>query len=191
MASPSTSTLRSGTVSRFSGGGALEKVSTRLGACCCCCWIGVTRSPPNQPPPPPLLRGWGRDHPPKLKNCADAGPAIPTNSATATESAISGPVSVKIRKKDLGFCMRMVRKWGSGGHYTSGFGRQAGIFDHRNPAHWPEITVHEAAAVGRRRQIRPRESRSKPETRAAPRASARQTGHPGPPDRTRAAPEAA
>jgi hypothetical protein len=44
-----------------------------------------------------------------LKNCADAGPTIPTSSATATASAISGPLSVKTRKKDFGFAMRSVR----------------------------------------------------------------------------------
>ena len=53
--------------------------------------------------------------PPKLKNCADAGPTIPTSSATATASAISGPLSVNMRKKDLGFGMRSVangiRQW--------------------------------------------------------------------------------
>jgi hypothetical protein len=54
-----------------------------------------------------LLRGGGRcGGPPKLKNCADAGPTIPTSSATATASAISGPLSVKTRKKDFGFAMR-------------------------------------------------------------------------------------
>src|ERR1700736_4151889 len=105
MPSPSTSTLRSGTVSRFSGGGALEKLSAFFGACCCC-WNGANRSPPNQPPPP--LRGCERDHPPKLKNCADAGLAIPARSATATASATSGPVSVNRRKKDFGFGIRSV-----------------------------------------------------------------------------------
>src|SRR5216684_8008191 len=102
MASPSTSTLLSGTLSRFSGAGALEKSSriTRLGAGC---WNGANRSPPNQPP----LRCCGG--PPKLKNCADAGPTIPTSSATATASTISGPVSVNTRKKDFGFVMRIDR----------------------------------------------------------------------------------
>src|SRR5258707_3994336 len=103
IASPSTSTLRSGTLSRFSGGGALEKSSriTFFGACCC--WNGVKKSPPNQPPPPPP-RGCGRGGPPKLpklKNCAEAGPATPTNSASATASATSGPGSVKPRNKDF------------------------------------------------------------------------------------------
>src|SRR5882724_8695929 len=74
MASPSTSTLRSGAVSRLSGGGALEKSSrTRcLGACC---WKGANRSPPNQPPPPPkpppnppLLRGCGSDDSNRQRN---------------------------------------------------------------------------------------------------------------------------
>ena len=112
MPSPSTSTLRSGMVSRFSGGGALEKFSIRFGACCCCCWNGVNRSPPNQPPGPPLLRGGGgRDHPPKLKNCADAGAASPTSSAIATASTISGPVSVKMRKNDFGLGMRFRSRW--------------------------------------------------------------------------------
>src|SRR5450755_2459356 len=102
MASPSTSTLRSATLSRFSGAGALEKSSriTRLGAGC---WKGANRSPPNQPP----LRCCGG--PPKLKNCADAGPTIPTSSATATASTISGPVSANTRKKDFGFGMRIDR----------------------------------------------------------------------------------
>jgi hypothetical protein len=45
-----------------------------------------------------------------LKNCADAGPAIPANSAIATASAISGPLSVNTREKDFGFGMRSVRK---------------------------------------------------------------------------------
>src|SRR6476661_5439344 len=121
MASPSTSTLRSGTVSRFSGGGALEKFWIGFGACC---WNGANRSPPNQPP----LRGCGRDHPPKLKNCADAGPTTPTNSATATASAISGPVSVNSRKKDF-FCgMRFGRNGTLGNSYDSGIGPQAGRF---------------------------------------------------------------
>jgi hypothetical protein len=57
-----------------------------------------------------LLRGCGRcGGPPKLKNCADAGPTIPTSSATATASAISGPLSVNTRKKDFGFAMRSFR----------------------------------------------------------------------------------
>jgi hypothetical protein len=44
-----------------------------------------------------------------LKNCAEAGPAIPTNSAIATVSATSGPLSVKMRKKDfVGFGIRSV-----------------------------------------------------------------------------------
>src|SRR5260370_38020527 len=102
MASPSTSTLRSGTLSRFSGGGAFEKSSgiPRVGAGC---WNGANRSPPNQPPP----RCWGG--PANLKNCADAGPTIPTSSATATASTISGPVSVNTRKKDFGLVMRIDR----------------------------------------------------------------------------------
>src|ERR1700692_3263748 len=124
MPSPSTSTLRSGTDSRFSGGGALEKFSIRFGACC---WNGANRSPPNQPPPPccPLLRGGciscgGRGGPPKpkLKNCAEAGPTIPTSSATATASTISGPLSVNTRKKDFGFCMRVDRNERSGHDLT-------------------------------------------------------------------------
>src|SRR5882724_3429067 len=57
MASPSTSTLRSGTVSRLTAAGALEKSSTRR--CGACCWNGAKKSPPNQPGPP-LLRGEGR-----------------------------------------------------------------------------------------------------------------------------------
>ncbi len=107
MPSPSTSTLRSGTVSCFAGGGALEKSSR--GRCGACCWNGAKKSPPNQPPPP--LRGAGRcggpPKLPKLKNCAEAGPAIPTKSAIATASATSGPVSVKTLKKDFGFGMRI------------------------------------------------------------------------------------
>ena len=111
MASPSTSTLRSGTVSRLAGGGALEK--SWRGACgaCCCCWNGAKKSPPNQPPPPLRRRRrcGGPPKPPKLKNCAEAGPAIPTNSAIATASATSGPVSVNTRKKDFGFGIRLGR----------------------------------------------------------------------------------
>ena len=59
----------------------------------------------------PLLRGAGRGGPPKpkLKNCAEAGPAIPISSAIATASATSGPVSVNTRKKDFGFGMRLGR----------------------------------------------------------------------------------
>ncbi len=106
MASPSTSTLRSGMVSRLAGAGALEK--SWRGACGACCWNGAKKSPPNQPPPP--LRGAaGRGGPPKLKNCAEAGPAIPISSAIATVSATSGPVSVNTRKKDLGFGIRLGR----------------------------------------------------------------------------------
>src|ERR1700731_4378160 len=133
MPSPSTSTLRSGTVSRFSGGGALEKFSTRLGACC---WNGANRSPPNQPPPPnpPLLeRGCGRGGPPKLKNCADAGPTIPTKSAIATASATSGPVSVKTRKNDFVSRMRLGRNGSFDNSYISGIGPQAGRFRGHKP----------------------------------------------------------
>ena len=65
---------------------------------------------PNQPPPP--LRGCvaGRcGAPPKLKNCAEAGPTMPIKSAIATASATSGPVSVNTRKKDFGFGIRLGR----------------------------------------------------------------------------------
>src|SRR5215213_3834285 len=90
--------------SRLSGAGALEKFSTRLGACC---WNGAKKSPPNQPPP---LRGCDRcGGPPKLKNCAEAGPTIPTSNATATASATSGPDSVNTPRKDLGFRIRIDR----------------------------------------------------------------------------------
>src|SRR5580700_10211723 len=139
MPSPSTSTLRSGTVSRFSGAGALEKSSrmTRLGACC---WNGANRSPPNQPPPPnpPLLErgcgcGCGRGGPPKLKNCADAGPTIPTKSAIATASATSGPVSVNTRKNDFFSRMRLGRNGSFGNSYISGIGPQAGRFRGHKP----------------------------------------------------------
>ena len=51
----------------------------------------------------------GPPKPPKLKNCADAGPAIPIRSAIATASATSGPVSVNTRKKDVGFGIRLGR----------------------------------------------------------------------------------
>jgi len=44
---------------------------------------------------------------PKLKNCAEAGPAIPTSSASATASATSGPGSVNTRRKDFVFGMRL------------------------------------------------------------------------------------
>src|SRR4051794_29180957 len=128
MPSPSTSTLRSGTVSRLAGAGALEK-SCR-GACGACCWNGAKKSPPNQPPP--LLRGGaGRccgGGPPKLKNCADAGPATPINSASATASATSGPGSENTRKNDFGLCIRLGRNGREAACYTSGIGPQAGRF---------------------------------------------------------------
>src|ERR1700678_1883553 len=107
---------------------------SRLGAGC---WNGANRSPPGQPPPPPYPPPrcgnpcGGRGGPPKegkLKNCADAGPAIPTSSATATANAISGPLSVKTRKKDFGTGMRFDRHGGSGNRYSSGIGPQAGRF---------------------------------------------------------------
>ena len=101
---------RSGTVLRFSGGGALEKSSRA--ACGACrpyqrgggaygCWDGANMSLPNQPPPrcwlpnqPPRCGG-GRCSP-KLKNCAEVGPARPKNSPTAIANAISQPRSVKM-----------------------------------------------------------------------------------------------
>jgi hypothetical protein len=43
-----------------------------------------------------------------LKNCPDAGPTFPASIATATASAISGPLSVNIRKKDFVFGMGWV-----------------------------------------------------------------------------------
>src|ERR1035438_4333693 len=140
MPSPSTNTLRSGTLalSRFSGGGAFEKSCwIRLG---CCCWNGVNRSPPNQPPPPPKpppnppLRGGGRAGPPKLKNCAEAGPTTPTMSATATPSAINGPVSVNTLRKDFGFNMRFGRDGNSEDNYNSGIRPQAGRFRSYKPS---------------------------------------------------------
>src|SRR3954452_21296857 len=109
MASPSTRMLRSGggaEGSSLSGGGALEKSSrngaARGGSCRNC----GKKSLPNQPPPPRCCgtacggRG-GAPKPPKLKNCADAGPVMPTISASATVSATSGPRSVKMRQNDL------------------------------------------------------------------------------------------
>ena len=48
---------------------------------------------------------------PKLKNCAEAGPAIPTSSASATASATSGPGSVTTRRKDFVFGMRVGPLW--------------------------------------------------------------------------------
>jgi len=48
---------------------------------------------------------------PKLKNCAEAGPTLPTDSAIATASAVSGAVSVNTRKKDFGFDMRLDLLW--------------------------------------------------------------------------------
>jgi hypothetical protein len=114
----------------LSGGGALEKSSriTFFGACCCC-WKGAKKSPPNQPPPPRCCdRCGGPPKLPKLKNCAEAGPAIPTNSAEATASAASGPGSVKTRKKDIVFGMRLGRNGWLGNHYYSGIGPQAGRF---------------------------------------------------------------
>ena len=112
MASPSTNTFRSGTVSRLAGAGALEKSCRWACGACCCCWNGAKKSPPNQPPPP-LRGGAGRDGGPpklpKLKNCAEAGPTIPINSAIATASATSGPLSVNTRKNGFGFGIRLGR----------------------------------------------------------------------------------
>src|SRR3954465_5756461 len=142
MPSPSTSTLRSGTKagSRLSGGGALElSWMTRLGACC---WNGAKKSPPNQPPP--LLRGAGRDQPPpKLNNCAEAGPAMPTRIAMATASAISGPLSVNTRKNDFGCRIRLGRNGLQmdclANAYSSGKRPQAGGFSPINGAVPPAV----------------------------------------------------
>src|ERR1700719_3289174 len=99
---------------------------SRLGACC---WNGANRAPPGQPPPPPrCCRAGGPPKEGKLKNCADAGPAIPTNNATATADAISGPLSVKTRKKDFGTGMGFDRHRRSGNRYISGIRPQAGRF---------------------------------------------------------------
>src|ERR1700731_4256672 len=99
---------------------------SRLGACC---WNGANRSPPGQPPPPPrCCRAGGPPKEGKLKNCADAGPAIPTNNAAATAHAISGPLSVKTRKKDFGTGMGFDRHRRSGNRYISGIRPQAGRF---------------------------------------------------------------
>src|SRR5665213_2154787 len=57
--------------------------------------------------------GCGRGGPPKLKNCADAGPATASNSVTATVTAISGPASVNTRKNDFGWAMRFGSKQGN------------------------------------------------------------------------------
>ena len=94
--------LRHGVGSRFSGGGALEKSS---------------RTPLAAPAAGTARRGRRRTsrrrrrcaaaaaaaaaEPPKLKNCAEAGPTMPTSSAIATASAISGPVSVNTAQKGL------------------------------------------------------------------------------------------
>ena len=51
----------------------------------------------------------GPPKPPKLKNCAEAGPTIPTRNAITTASTASGPVSVNTRKKDFGFRIRLSR----------------------------------------------------------------------------------
>src|ERR1700757_4949742 len=155
MPSPSTSTLRSGTMlgSRFSGGGALEK------SCCWevrglgCSWRnGEKKSPPNQPPPPPNQppppeRGAARcGGPPKLKNCADAGPTTPTRSAIETASAISGPASVKSLCK--GFCL--IRPSGANGSNgccedNNAIGPQTGEFSlrhKRGPGGWRQGRRH-------------------------------------------------
>jgi hypothetical protein len=71
--------------------------------------------------------------PPKLKNCAEAGPAIPIRSAIATASATKGPVSVNTRKKDFGFGIRLGRKKREGASYNSGIGPQAGRFRAHKP----------------------------------------------------------
>jgi hypothetical protein len=68
-------------------------------------------------------------------------------SAIATASTISGPLSVNIRKKDFGFCMRVDRYERSGHRYNSGIGPQAGRFYAINRA--------SAAAVKGWRQMTP------------------------------------
>jgi len=75
-----------------------------------------------------LRGGCGRGGPPKLKNCAEAGPTIPSSSASATASAISGPVSVNTRKKDFVFGMRLGRNGSFSNRYNSGIRPQAGRF---------------------------------------------------------------
>jgi hypothetical protein len=45
-----------------------------------------------------------------LKNCAAAGPTIPTSNAIATANAISLPLSVNARKKHFAFGMCFGRK---------------------------------------------------------------------------------
>src|SRR5438094_2412358 len=145
MPSPSTSTLRSGTIaeSRFSGGGALEKSwITRLG---CCCWNGAKNSPPNQPRA--AGRG-GAGGPPKLKNCAEAGPTIPTNSAIATASATSGPGSVNTRKNGFGFCIQSGRKDDPARiRYSIGIRPQAGGFSVHKRGIGPGRQGHGQAVV--------------------------------------------
>src|SRR6185312_16976055 len=121
MPSPMTITLRSGTLSRFSGSGALEKSwYTRFG---CCCWNGEKKSPKK---PPPLLRGAaGRcPKPPKLKNCAEAGATMPTNSAIATQSTASGPGSVRILGNDGGLIMQLGRNFENGNRIIAESGRK-------------------------------------------------------------------
>jgi hypothetical protein len=56
-----------------------------------------------------------------LKNCAEAGPTLPTDSAIATASAVSGAVSVNTRKKDFGFDMRLDLYGLNGIHYNRFF----------------------------------------------------------------------
>ena len=149
MASPSTSTLRSGTVSRFSGGGRPGIILDALRAPA----AGMVRTGRRRTSRRrrAARRGGaavGRGGPPKLKlkNCADAGPTIPTSSATATANAISGPVSVNTRKKDFGFGMRsIVMKDQAMTRYNSGIRPQAGRFCAINRA--------SAAAVKRRSEL--------------------------------------
>jgi hypothetical protein len=64
-----------------------------------------------------------------LKNCADAGAATPTNSATATANTISGPVSVNTRKKDFLFGMRFGRNGRSDKAIIAESGRTRAVFE--------------------------------------------------------------
>src|SRR4029453_6789484 len=99
MASTITSTLRVGTVSRLSGGGAFEKSSRGGGDCRLsnggARWNGSKKSLLDQPrpnQPPPRCDCWRCSYPPKLKNCAEVGPPTLSNTPAAIASAISGPL---------------------------------------------------------------------------------------------------
>lgn len=93
---------------------------------------------PNQPPPPRCGCCCCLPKSPKLKNCAAAGPTIPTSNAIVMANAISLPLSVNARKKHFGLAMCFGR---------SQFGPQAG---HRPATVVAAPWLHPRALASRR-----------------------------------------